>query len=543
MKERSDRTSLACPASTKPGVLWRALKGWRITILFMLVVVCGRLFAFDLRLIPTGSMEPTLVGHPSHGDRILVDKLAYRRGDPQRFDVAVFSFDSEWTDAARSYRKDYVKRVVGLPGETIVLWNGDLYRRDGDTGRDRIIRKWKASESFQESLWQPVSVATFKERVASGGSSDLQKAVIADENHAAFPWLVEPGSDSSVTRTIDNDGNASLRIAGPSDLSYAHTVTNVFVKQGRWPFQCQDCPRASERLDRAELVDSSPTESVICPYLPNSWTGVRCTQCRRLRFPLGREWSASPRIVPDVTWRAASVGSSNSTGVGRPRSPAGTPFFYGDFDTVSDLKIEMAFRSFASRGSIELAVGSDVQSAIWSISLGDQPPPAAGVPGHRIPDSKPECEPGKTHVASLAWVDGTVMAWLDGDPLPPLEVDIQPAPRTPANSVARIRFHGAVDLEVTRLNLYRDLHYTVLPDGSTPAALTSHDRSRRFCMSEHGPYVAEVPQDAYMVLGDNAPASWDSRIWGFVPRKNLLGRACLIWWPPSRWRIIESSRP
>ncbi|MDD5431801.1 MAG: signal peptidase I [Candidatus Omnitrophica bacterium] len=48
-----------------------------------------------------------------------------------------------------------------------------------------------------------------------------------------------------------------------------------------------------------------------------------------------------------------------------------------------------------------------------------------------------------------------------------------------------------------------------------------------------------VPEDSYFVLGDNSSSSKDSRYWGFVPRKNVLGKAMLIYWPPQRIRIIK----
>ncbi|MCI9124352.1 MAG: signal peptidase I [Eubacterium sp.] len=54
------------------------------------------------------SMQPTLYD----GDQLIVDKLSYRTGEPQRFDVVVFPY---------RYERDtyYVKRVIGLPGEKV----------------------------------------------------------------------------------------------------------------------------------------------------------------------------------------------------------------------------------------------------------------------------------------------------------------------------------------------------------------------------------------------------------------------------------------
>lgn len=48
-----------------------------------------------------------------------------------------------------------------------------------------------------------------------------------------------------------------------------------------------------------------------------------------------------------------------------------------------------------------------------------------------------------------------------------------------------------------------------------------------------------VPADSYFVLGDNSASSQDSRYWGFVPHKNMLGKALFIYWPLQRIRIIK----
>lgn len=48
-----------------------------------------------------------------------------------------------------------------------------------------------------------------------------------------------------------------------------------------------------------------------------------------------------------------------------------------------------------------------------------------------------------------------------------------------------------------------------------------------------------VPKDSYFALGDNSANSEDSRSWGFIPKKNLLGKAILIYWPPQRIRMTR----
>lgn len=108
------------------GFLWEWTKIFWISVALFLVL---RTFIVEAFKIPSGSMERTLLV----GDFLLVNKLAYGAEipfthtrlpalrEPQRGDVIVFESPEERT-------KTYVKRLVGLPGDTLEMRGGELFR-------------------------------------------------------------------------------------------------------------------------------------------------------------------------------------------------------------------------------------------------------------------------------------------------------------------------------------------------------------------------------------------------------------------------------
>lgn len=82
-----------------------------VGITFLIITFVGQ-----RTYVSGSSMENTL----SHGDNLIVDKLTYRFSEPKRYDIIVFPFRFE----EHVY---YIKRIIGLPGETIRIADGDIY--------------------------------------------------------------------------------------------------------------------------------------------------------------------------------------------------------------------------------------------------------------------------------------------------------------------------------------------------------------------------------------------------------------------------------
>jgi signal peptidase I len=50
-----------------------------------------------------------------------------------------------------------------------------------------------------------------------------------------------------------------------------------------------------------------------------------------------------------------------------------------------------------------------------------------------------------------------------------------------------------------------------------------------------------VPEEALFVLGDNRNSSSDSHQWGMVPKENVIGKAELVYWPPTEWKMLNKA--
>ncbi len=124
----------------KPENVWvETIKTIGISVILALGM---RQFVAEARYIPSGSMEPTLLVD----DRLIVDKMSYRFSDPQRGDIVVFDPTPELK--RQGYNEAFIKRVIGLPGDTVEV------RDDKVTINGKPLVENYPSANFAEKMTQ-----------------------------------------------------------------------------------------------------------------------------------------------------------------------------------------------------------------------------------------------------------------------------------------------------------------------------------------------------------------------------------------------------
>lgn len=95
--------------------LWKAFV--KEIVIFILIAVCVvlpfRIFVAEPYIVSGPSMDPTF----TTGDYLIVDKISYEIGNPKRNSVVIFKFPTNKS-------LNLIKRVIGLPGETVSMLNG-----------------------------------------------------------------------------------------------------------------------------------------------------------------------------------------------------------------------------------------------------------------------------------------------------------------------------------------------------------------------------------------------------------------------------------
>ena len=101
----------------------------QVLVAAAIIAFCVNHFIIANSEVPTSSMETTIMA----GDRVIGSRLSYKFGDPQRGDIAIFIYPD---DEAKGIKTYYVKRIIGMPGDTVDIVDGKVYLNGSDTPLD-----------------------------------------------------------------------------------------------------------------------------------------------------------------------------------------------------------------------------------------------------------------------------------------------------------------------------------------------------------------------------------------------------------------------
>ncbi len=107
--------------------IWETIK---IVIIALLIVLPVRYFVFQPFIVRGQSMEPSF----SNGDYLIIDQISYRFKEPERGEVIVFRYPS-------SPAQRYIKRIIGLPGETVEIEEGQVIIYNNSLEQGRVLEE------------------------------------------------------------------------------------------------------------------------------------------------------------------------------------------------------------------------------------------------------------------------------------------------------------------------------------------------------------------------------------------------------------------
>lgn len=544
----------AAPApSAKPGAVGPPREGYRDTVEAIVVAFILALlvkgFEAEAFVIPTGSMAPTLMGRhkevtcpqcgyvysvnaseevegystataaarrvasgvcvncryqarvgdqPSFkGDRILVMKFPYDlpflplSSAPSRWDVVVFRYPEE-------PEVSYIKRLVGLPGETLRVWYGDVFiKRPGDT-EFRLARKPLPHQ-------QAMQMMVHDDAHRASALKDLPewRRWVAGASGA---WNEDPGAPGTYEAAAAGDAWSELR--------YRHVPPD---------------PAQWQAIEAGEPMPGPARATLVTDFYSYN-TNLNAENSDPANSGFRDQESAwlQPHWVGDLTI-SADLQSDKTDGSASVR-----------FDLIEG--------GVTNRCEIDLKTGEAVLSHGPTV-LGRAPSGVQGSGRHALVFANVDNR--LTLLVDGRGVFGDGLTYEDGPEkhLTPTAEDLAPV---------RIAARGG-KVRVSGLVLKRDIYYTLNPgqldygnawDARMPRTpvdlfnlLADPAKVAAFGELMKGDYP--IGEDRFLMLGDNSPRSKDSRGWGTadrswdtsdrekweVPRGMLTGKAFCVYWP------------
>jgi signal peptidase I len=495
------------------------------------------------------------------GDRVLVSKFLYDVGlrPPERLDVVVFKFPGNENDPTSGPQKNhvamnYIKRLIGKPGETIGVYYGNLYVAEGqhepratdDDGTPFGLRKPRYMERNDEN-----DVKLLKR--------DAVRSKNGEPNREPRFRIVRKPPDQimALSRLVyDND----------------HQASDLGKEFQRW-LPATDKPGNAWKPDDAGGVESSKVFKH--PAKPGSIDWLRYRHVLRTS-PGADKNNPRPELITDfmgynngIPLQATPERAERNLGktfedANPPPTP--NPNWVGDLILECEVQID-APPADEDELWLELSKGVDRFQVrfqlkagkihLWRLSRNDQ----GGVRESKVVDAAAPSadpvrlttrlrQPGK-YKLRFANVDERLTLWIDNE-LPfgdGFGYDAPPSlgPDMPSENLtekeretfqsndlqpASIAVKGAA-VTVSHIVLRRDTYYTT-HGHSADASLSAEDWSTPTAwqsLQQLEPLTMYIQPRHYLCMGDNSPESADSREWGLVPDRLMLGRALMVYYP------------
>lgn len=159
----------------------RELLGW---VVYILIVVCSTYLIVNYVGQRTKVSGDSMLNTLHDGDNLIVDKISYRFRDPERFEIIVFPYRYQ----ENTY---YIKRIIGLPGETIQIKDGYVYINDElldeHYGREVMLKAGMAAEPIQ--LGEDEYFVLGDNRNASSDSREPNVGVLHRDELVGRAWV------------------------------------------------------------------------------------------------------------------------------------------------------------------------------------------------------------------------------------------------------------------------------------------------------------------------------------------------------------------
>lgn len=456
-------------------------------------VTCCPVCNFPLPL--NKAVEPN---HRSfNGDRILVSKFAYQLSEPERWDVIVFKYPG-------NAKQNYIKRLVGLPGETLRIRHGDIHTVNAD-GSTSIVRK---SPSKLKAMMHVVD-----------DSDHVAPKLRAVDWPSRWQAASAVSEDQQWRQAADDSGYILQSGAEDTWLRYRHLAPHP----GDWgAIEAGFRPTWLEGTEGALITDyySYNDHQAGGHEMGTAWVGdlafeakvdVQSDQGELLLELIEGGTHYQCRI--DVSTGKASLTISD---------------FEGNAQSFDDGKL--------SRTATTSLKGQGTRSIRFS-NCDDQ---------------------------LLLWIGEKVVEF-DGPTTYTPRADVVPqwSPADPGD-MAPIRVGGkGVNLALNRLRVLRDIYYLAqeadrryhseyegsIWQGDLDSAIYDpHSWAESSVFKERRTAEFKLDEDQFFPLGDNSPQSKDARLWSdgshdtgyhspppYVERELLIGKALVVYWPHG-WR-------